>query len=103
MSEIKFLQEQHYLQQLSREFIRDYPHLADVLDPHDEQSGSLLEGFAFLSARLQEKVDDAFPEITLPLLQRLQSRAIKVFRPRRLSVSMIRSKLISRWLSPQVL
>ncbi|WP_421533455.1 type VI secretion system baseplate subunit TssF [Morganella morganii] len=77
MSEIKFLQEQHYLQQLSREFIRDYPHLADVLDPHDEQSGSLLEGFAFLSARLQEKVDDAFPEITLPLLQRLQSRAIK--------------------------
>ncbi|WP_413482216.1 type VI secretion system baseplate subunit TssF [Morganella psychrotolerans] len=77
MSEFKFLQEKHYLQQLSREFVKEYPHLADVLDPHDEQSGSLLEGFAFLSARLQEKVDDAFPEITLPLLQRLQSRAIK--------------------------
>ena len=30
MSEIKFLQEQHYLQQLSREFIRDYDASPDV-------------------------------------------------------------------------
>lgn len=77
MSEIKFLQEKQYLQQLAKNYAKKKPHLADVLEPQDAQTGYLLEGFAFLSARLQEKIDDAFPEITLPLLQRLGSQAIK--------------------------
>lgn len=77
MSEIKFLQEKQYLQQLAKSYAKKKPHLADVLEAQDAQTGYLLEGFAFLSARLQEKIDDAFPEITLPLLQRLGSQAIK--------------------------
>ncbi|MCW2256786.1 type VI secretion system protein ImpG [Providencia alcalifaciens] len=77
MSEIKYLQEKQYLQKLADDYAREKPHLAHVLDPQDPHTGYLLEGFAFLSARLQEKIDDAFPEITLPLLQRLGSQAIK--------------------------
>lgn len=72
MSEIKYLQEKQYLQKLADDYAREKPHLAHVLDPQDPHTGYLLEGFAFLSARLQEKIDDAFPEITLPLLQRLE-------------------------------
>ncbi|HFS8186955.1 TPA: type VI secretion system baseplate subunit TssF [Providencia stuartii] len=77
MSEIKYLQEKQYLQKLADDYAREKPHLVHVLDPQDPHTGYLLEGFAFLSARLQEKIDDAFPEITLPLLQRLGSQAIK--------------------------
>lgn len=77
MSEIKYLQEKQYLQKLADNYAQEKPHLAHVLDPQDPHTGYLLEGFAFLSARLQEKIDDAFPEITLPLLQRLGSQAIK--------------------------
>ena len=77
MSEIKYIKEKQYLQKLYSEYADKKPHLADVLDPQDPQTSYLLEGFAFLSARLQDKIDDAFPEITLPLLQRLDSQAIK--------------------------
>ncbi len=77
MSEKKYLQERQYLQKLAQKYAYEKPHLAEVLEPQDLQTGRLMEGFSFLSARLQEKIDDAFPEITLPLLQRLQSQAIK--------------------------
>ncbi len=77
MSEIKYIQEKQYLQKLFEDYAKEKPHLADVLDPQDPHTSYLLEGFAFLSARLQEKIDDAFPEITLPLLQRLGSQSIK--------------------------
>lgn len=77
MSEIKYIKEKQYLQKLFSEYADKAPHLASVLDPQDPQTSYLLEGFAFLSARLQDKIDDAFPEITLPLLQRLNSQAIK--------------------------
>lgn len=77
MSEIKYLKERQYLQKLAKSYAQKKPHLAEVLEPDDPQTSYLMEGFAFLSAHLQEKIDDAFPEITLPLLQRLGSQAIK--------------------------
>jgi type VI secretion system protein ImpG len=62
-----------YLRELGAEFARKYPKIAGRLhletdkcaDPHVER---LLEGFAFLAARVRHKLDDEFPEITDALL-----------------------------------
>src|SRR3977135_2111679 len=62
--------ELNYLRQLGAEFAEKYPKIASRLvldteketaDPHVER---LLEGFAFLAARVHLKIDDEFPEIT---------------------------------------
>jgi type VI secretion system protein ImpG len=63
-----------YIRQLAAEFAEKYPKVASRLvlerdkceDPHVER---LLEGFAFLAARVHLKIDDEFPEITESLLQ----------------------------------
>lgn len=62
-----------YLRQTATEFAQKYPGVASRLalepskcdDPHVER---LLEGFAFLAARVHLKIDDEFPEITEALL-----------------------------------
>lgn len=62
-----------YLRKIGAEFKEKYPKIADRLlldeneskDPHVER---LLEGFAFLAARVHKKIDDDFPEITDALL-----------------------------------
>ena len=62
-----------YLRELGAEFAGKYPKVAARLmleadkcaDPHVER---LLEGFAFLAARVRRKIDDEFPEITDALL-----------------------------------
>jgi type VI secretion system protein ImpG len=62
-----------FLRQLGKEFAEQYPDIASRLliegerceDPHVER---LLQGFAFLSARIHRKLDDEFPEITDALL-----------------------------------
>ncbi len=62
-----------FLRELGAEFAESYPKVAARLlldaekceDPHVER---LLEGFAFLAARLRQKIDDEFPEITDALL-----------------------------------
>jgi type VI secretion system protein ImpG len=62
-----------YLRRLGAEFGKRYPSVASALqleqtksdDPHVER---LLEGFAFLTARVHLKLDDEFPEITEGLL-----------------------------------
>jgi type VI secretion system protein ImpG len=62
-----------YLLELGSEFAAKYPKIASRLhlegdrceDPHVER---LLEGFAFLAARVRHKLDDEFPEITDALL-----------------------------------
>ena len=62
-----------YLRKLGGEFKRKYPKIADRLqlddnvvgDPHAER---LLEGFAFLAARIHTRLDDDFPEIADALL-----------------------------------
>jgi type VI secretion system protein ImpG len=62
-----------YLRQLGGKFAEKYPRVANRLlleadrcdDPHVER---LLEGFAFLAARIHLRIEDDFPEITSALL-----------------------------------
>ena len=62
-----------FLRQMGAEFAARYPKVASRLliepdkceDPHVER---MLEGFAFLAARVHLKIDDEFPEITESLL-----------------------------------
>jgi type VI secretion system protein ImpG len=62
-----------FLRQLGKEFADKHPKIASRLqldvnrcdDPHVER---LLEGFAFLAARVHLKIDDEFPQITEGLL-----------------------------------
>jgi type VI secretion system protein ImpG len=62
-----------YLRTMGAAFAKQYPKIADRLlldpkqstDPHVER---LLQGFAFLAARVQLKIDDDFPEISEALL-----------------------------------
>lgn len=64
-----YQQELTYLRQQAAEFARAFPKIAGRLeigaeairDPHVER---LMEGFAFLSARIRHKLDDDFPEIS---------------------------------------
>ena len=68
-----YSQELTYLRYLGAEFANKYPKVASRLlleagkceDPHVER---LLEGFAFLAARIYMKVDDEFPEVVESLL-----------------------------------
>jgi len=66
--------ELRYLREMGTEFARDFPNIAGRLsleqftcaDPYVER---LLEGFAFLSARVQLKLDSEFPRFVQNLLQ----------------------------------
>ena len=63
-----------YLRELSGEFAQRYPKIARRLLLDDEQSEDphverLIEGFAFLTARIHRKLDNEFPEITEAFLQ----------------------------------
>lgn len=65
--------ELQFIREMGGEFAREFPKIAgrlgmdgfDVADPYVER---LLEGFAFLTARLQLKIDDEFPRFTQHLL-----------------------------------
>src|SRR3954453_16257126 len=65
-----------FLRELGAEFAARYPKVAARLlldddkceDPHVER---ILEGVAFLTARIRHKIDDEFPEITDSLLSLL--------------------------------
>ncbi|MDX3905803.1 MAG: type VI secretion system baseplate subunit TssF [Pigmentiphaga sp.] len=66
--------ELHYIKDLGAEFARAYPKVAarlgmhgvDVADPYVER---LLEGFSFLTARIQMKMDAEFPRFSQRLLE----------------------------------
>ncbi len=89
-------EELRYLYESGREFARAHPDRAQFLnidavgdrDPYVER---LFEGFAFLTARIREKLDDGFPELTEGLinllwphfLMEIPSLAIAEFRPRK--------------------
>jgi type VI secretion system protein ImpG len=68
-----YSQELTYLRYLGAEFANKYPKVAGRLlleagkcdDPHVER---LLEGFAFLAARIYLKIDDEFPEVVESML-----------------------------------
>ena len=60
-----------FLRELGREFSRANPDAAPFLaeagtDPDVER---LLEGFAFLTARIRQKLDDELPELTHALME----------------------------------
>lgn len=63
-----------FIRESGAQFAEKYPKIAGRLllepdrceDPHTER---LLEAFAFLTARIQRKLDDSFPELTESLLQ----------------------------------
>jgi type VI secretion system protein ImpG len=67
-------QELSYIRELGAEFAREFPKVAGRLgietfecaDPYVER---LLEGFAFLAARVHLKIDDEFPRFTQHLLE----------------------------------
>lgn len=69
-------QELTYIRRLAADFAQAYPKIAGRLrlgsetveDPHVSR---LLEGFAYLNARIRQKLDDEFPELTDSLLDAL--------------------------------
>lgn len=71
-----------YLRKLGGEFAQRYPKVAARLqleaskteDPHVER---LLEGFAFLAARVHRRLDDDFPEISEGLLEMLHPQLVR--------------------------
>lgn len=71
-----------YLRKLGGEFARRYPKVAARLqleagrceDPHVER---LLEGFAFLSARVHRRLDEDFPEVSQALLEMLHPQLVR--------------------------
>ena len=71
-----------YLRKLGAEFAQKYPKVASRLqleaskteDPHVER---LLEGFAFLAARVHRRLDDDFPEISEALLEMLHPQLVR--------------------------
>ena len=88
----KFYQsELAYLRELGREFAAAHPDSAGLLSERsdDPDVERLLEGFAFLSARIRERVDDAVPELVHGLaellipqvLQPIPAMSVVEFRP----------------------
>jgi type VI secretion system protein ImpG len=80
-----------FLREMGKEFSQAWPDLAHMLaergsDPDVER---LLEGFAFLAARIRQKLDDEFPEVTHGLwnllwphyLRPIPSTSILEFKP----------------------
>lgn len=69
-------EELRHLREMGAEFAQEYPKIAgrlgmdglEVADPYIER---LMEGFAFLAARVQLKVDAEFPNFTQHLLERV--------------------------------
>lgn len=75
-------QELTYLRKLGAEFAQRYPKVASRLrlepaqceDPHVER---LLEGFAFVAARLHRRLDEDFPEVSEALLEMLHPQLVR--------------------------
>lgn len=74
MSTARYFQDElEYLHKSGEEFSQYFPKLTDYLSSRsvDPDVERLLEGFAFLTGRLREKIDDQLPEVTQSLLQLL--------------------------------
>ncbi|MFB4394596.1 MULTISPECIES: type VI secretion system baseplate subunit TssF [unclassified Pseudomonas] len=69
----RFSEELRYLRELGRDFTHDNPQLVQFLgtDSSDPDVERLLEGFAFLTAKLRLKLEDDLPELTHTMLQML--------------------------------
>ncbi|WP_319940576.1 type VI secretion system baseplate subunit TssF [Xenorhabdus littoralis] len=72
-----YLQECAYLRELAQRVAKESPHLTDFLaTAHDPDIQRLFEAFALLIARLQDKLEDDFPEITHGILSRIWPLAL---------------------------
>lgn len=62
-----------YLRNIARDFARENPAIAPMLgEPcHDPDVERLLEGVAFLTGAIRQKIDDEFPEIVHDLLRQI--------------------------------
>lgn len=75
-----FEEEMRYLRETGGEFAAAHPQVARELGmttpgARDERVEAVYQGFAFLMSRLRHKLDDAFPEITDPLIDNLWPHA----------------------------
>ncbi|MDD1780504.1 type VI secretion system baseplate subunit TssF [Enterovibrio sp. ZSDZ35] len=68
-----FREELTFLKEQGVEFSKVYPQLSRFLNSRstDPDVERLLEGFAFLTGRLREKIDDEFPELTHSIINML--------------------------------
>ena len=74
MSFNKYYQEELlYLREMGEEFARAYPKLAPFLSRkgNDPDVERIIEGFAFISGRIRQKLDDELPELTHTLISLL--------------------------------
>lgn len=89
-------EELRYLYESGREFSKMHPDVAsrlniDAISDRDPYIERLFEGFAFLTARIREKIDDSFPELSEGLINLLwpqfqyefPSLCIVEFKPRK--------------------
>ena len=74
-----FRDELAYLRDLGSQFAELNPLLAPFLaeGAHDPEVERLLEGFAFLTARLRQKIDDDLPELTHSLVGLLWPQVLR--------------------------
>ncbi|MGF1742208.1 type VI secretion system baseplate subunit TssF [Vibrio profundum] len=74
MSSTKYYQDElSYLREAGNEFTKYHPKLTQFLSEgtRDPDVERLLEGFAFLTGRIREKIDDEIPEVTSSLMNLL--------------------------------
>src|SRR5438067_3777509 len=91
-----------FIREMGAEFAAKYPKVAGRLllegdkceDPHVER---LLEGFAFLAARVHLKIDDEFPEITEALFNVLYPHYLRPVP----SMSIVEFEMDSEQINPQ--
>lgn len=82
MIEKYYEEELRYLYESGKEFAKAYPDRArflniDAVGDRDPYVERLFEGFAFLSARIREKIDDSFPELTESLVNLMWPNFLK--------------------------
>jgi type VI secretion system protein ImpG len=67
-----YKEELRFLREMGKEFAEQNPTLSDFFTPGvDPDVDRILEGFAFLTGKIRQKLDDEFPEIIQGLLQLL--------------------------------
>ncbi len=102
-------QELQYMREMGGEFAKAYPKIAgrlsldefECVDPYVER---LLEGFSFLAARIQLKLDEEFPRFTQHLLEQVYphylcptpSMAVVQFQPEPLEPSLAEGFVLPR-------
>ena len=95
MIEKYYEEEMRYLHESGRQFAKAHPEQArflniDAVGDRDPYVERLFEGFAFLAARIREKLDDSFPELSEGMIdllwphlqQEIPSVAMVEFKPR---------------------